>query len=101
MKVEIFGPEPSCVECKASLKNAKKAVKELGLDIEVVKKNVISDEGRKLGIALTPALVIDGKVIKLGSVPSKDAVKAAIERMLKMLEEEIEVVNTRIKELRR
>ena len=36
-----------------------------------------------LGIALTPALAIDGKVIKLGSVPSKDEVKAAIERMLK------------------
>ena len=53
------------------------------VEVFLVKKNVISEEGRMLGIALTPALAIDGKVIKLGSVPSKDEVKAVIERMLK------------------
>lgn len=81
MRIEIFGPEPSCARCKASLKNARKAVEELGVDAEVVKKDVMSKEAMELGIILPPALVIEGKVMKLGAVPTVAEVKAAIEKV--------------------
>ncbi len=68
------------MKCKAAEAAVKEAVKELGYsDIEVSKEDALSEEAGKLGIMMTPTVMIDSKVIKVGGVPSKDEVKRAIE----------------------
>ena len=62
----------------------KSVVEELGYaDIEVEKLDVFSKEAEALGIMMTPTTVIEGKIMKMGGVPSRDEVKHAIEKMRK------------------
>ena len=84
MKIRVFGTVPPCMKCKATEKVVREAVKELGYtDVEVTKEDALSEEAGKLGIMMTPTVMIDKKVIKIGSVPSKEEVKRAIEQMRK------------------
>ena len=75
MKIEILGP--GCPKCQKLMSNAEAAVKELGIDVEVVK---VSDIGEimKHGVMLTPALVVDGEVKAAGKVPDVDGIKKII-----------------------
>jgi hypothetical protein len=69
MKIEVIGLEPPCKKCTELLENARKAVAELGIEAEVVKKWTLSDEMRgKYGLLLSPALVIEGIVVAQGKV---------------------------------
>jgi len=84
MKIQVFGSTPPCARCKMTEALVKRAVEELGYDdIEVVKLDVFSQEAEELGIMMTPTTVIEGKILKMGGVPSKDEVKRAIEKMRK------------------
>lgn len=84
MKIRVFGTVPPCMKCKAAEKVVREAVKELGYtDVEVTKEDALSEEAGKLGIMMTPTVMIDKKVIKVGGVPSKEAVKRAIEQIRK------------------
>ena len=84
MKIRVFGTTPPCAKCKMTEKLVKRAVEELGYDgIEVVKVDVFSEEAERLGILMTPTMVIEGKILKQGGVPSKDEVKRAIEKIRK------------------
>ncbi len=66
-KIEILGP--GCDNCKRLEVNARQAVLMAGVEAEVVK---VSDYGRivSYGVMSTPGLVIDGKVMSYGRVPS-------------------------------
>ena len=80
MKIRDFGTVPPCMKCKAAEKVVREAVKELGYtDVEVTKEDALSEEAGKLGIMMTPTVMVDNKVMKVGGVPSKDEVKRAIE----------------------
>jgi protein-disulfide isomerase len=82
MKIQIFGSTPPCAKCKMTENVVKSVVPELGYeDIEVVKLDAFSEEADRLGILMTPTTVIEGKMLKHGGVPSRDAVKRAIEKM--------------------
>ena len=84
MKIRVFGTVPPCMKCKATEKVVREAVKELGYtDVEVTKEDALSEEAGKLGIMMTPTVMIDKKVIKVGGVPSKEEVKRAIEQIRK------------------
>ncbi len=73
---------PPCVKCKTAEKIVREVVKELGYaDIEVTKEDVLSEDAGKLGIMMTPTVMIDKKVLKIGGVPSKDEVIKAIEKI--------------------
>ena len=67
MKIEILGT--GCAKCKETTDNVKKAVEELGLDIEVEK---VEDINRIIdyGVMMTPGLVIDGEVKGAGKIPN-------------------------------
>ncbi|MHC4202657.1 MAG: thioredoxin family protein, partial [Planctomycetota bacterium] len=54
---------------------AAQAVKELGVDAEVVKVTDIN-EIMNSGVMMTPALAVDGEVKVSGKVPSLDDVKS-------------------------
>ncbi len=66
-KIEVLGP--GCANCKALEKNAREAVMMAGVEAEVVK---VTDYRTIAGYGVmhTPGLVIDGKVVSTGSIPS-------------------------------
>ena len=67
--VQILGT--GCPKCQKLEESAKAAVKQLGLNCEVLKVNDINAIMR-MGVMMTPGLVIDGKVVLSGKVPSVD-----------------------------
>lgn len=72
MKIEVLGT--GCPKCKKTYENAAEAIKELGIEAELVKV-YDSVEIAKRGVFETPALVIDGEIKVAGRVPSKEEIK--------------------------
>mgnify|MGYP000737023018 FL=1 len=72
MKVQIFGT--GCPKCRKLEENAKKAIRELGVEAEVEKVQDVR-EISKFGVMITPALAIDGKVKCSGEIASPDKIK--------------------------
>ncbi len=72
MKIEIAGP--GCPRCVTTEKNVKEALKQLAKEAEV---EHISDvaEFAKRGVMFTPAVIIDGKVVSSGKVPTVEDIK--------------------------
>lgn len=75
MKIQILGS--GCPKCKALAANAEKAVKELGIEAEIGKVTDIK-EIMAFGVMMTPALVIDGKVVSSGHLLSPEQIKKLI-----------------------
>ena len=66
-KVEVLGS--GCANCVRLAANAKEAAAMAAVEVEIVK---VTDYGQiaSYGIMSTPGLVIDGKVVSYGRVPS-------------------------------
>ena len=77
MKIEILGV--GCPKCASLEANVKQALVELSKSAEVVKVTDINAIVEK-GAMQTPALVIDGKIITQGKVPTVEQIKQFIER---------------------
>ena len=77
MKVEVLGP--GCKRCDQLYENAQNAVAELDDpgQIEVVKIGDINYFA-KMGVFMTPGLVIDGEVVSTGKVLSPGQIKQKI-----------------------
>lgn len=75
MKIQIAGP--GCPKCEMTEKHVRQACSELGLDVEV---EHLTDprEMAMLGVMLTPAVIVDGKVIEAGHVPTTENIKVKI-----------------------
>ena len=71
-KIHILGP--GCPKCRKLAENARVAVEQLELDFEIEKVTDIN-EITKFGVMMTPALVVDGEVKKIGKVPSADEIR--------------------------
>ena len=66
-KIEVLGP--GCYNCHLLEEAAKEAVSMAGIEAEVVKITDYPTIAR-YGILRTPGLVIDGKVVSSGRIPS-------------------------------
>lgn len=75
MKIEVLGT--GCAKCKTLYEAVQKAVKEMGIEAEIIKVEDIPSI-MKYGVMSTPALVIDGQVKFSGKIASA----AEIMRML-------------------
>jgi len=75
MDIKILGT--GCPKCKALEKAANDAVSASGLDATVSKIEDII-QIMQFGVMTTPALVVDGKVLVKGRVPSVDEIKNLI-----------------------
>lgn len=75
-KLQILGT--GCPKCKRLAQAAEEAAKELGIEYELER---ISDlnEMMKFGVMMTPALVIDGRVVAAGKVPSAGEIRKMLE----------------------
>ena len=72
MKVAILGS--GCTKCKTLEEIVRELVKELELDVDIVKITEIN-EIIEYGVMLTPGLVIDGEVIVSGRLPSRSEIE--------------------------
>ena len=78
MKVQILGT--GCPRCRKLEANARKAIEELGVDVEVEKVQDIK-EITKFGVMMTPALAVDGKVKSTGEVVPVKKIKKYLQEV--------------------
>ncbi|MFZ2538988.1 MAG: thioredoxin family protein [Oscillospiraceae bacterium] len=80
MIIKILGS--GCKSCIALGENTKEALKELGMEAEIIK---ITDyaEIAAFGVMSTPAIVIDEKVVSFGKVLKPKEVAKIIEKIMK------------------
>jgi small redox-active disulfide protein 2 len=75
VRIEVLGT--GCPKCRRMLTNVQIAVKELGIEAEVIKVDKIEDIVNR-GVMLTPALFIDGQLRAEGRIPCVDEIKEMI-----------------------
>jgi len=80
MDIKVLGT--GCAKCKAVEKMVKEVLAELNIDAEV---EDVKDMAKimEYKVMMTPGLVIDGKVVSSGHVPSKKDVVRMIEEARK------------------
>lgn len=71
-KIVVLGT--GCAKCKTLEKITREAIADLGIDAEVIKEEDIMNI-MSYGILQTPGLVINGKVVVKGRVPSASELK--------------------------
>ena len=78
MKIQVAGP--GCSRCEATQKNVINACAELNLPAEI---DHIYDlnEFAKLGVMITPAVIVDGNIVVSGKVPSVGELKKILSGM--------------------
>jgi hypothetical protein len=69
IEVKVFGSEPPCVKCKKAEEEARKAAAKFPGQVTVGKYWALSPEGLQLELLMTPAVVVNGRVISQGRVP--------------------------------
>jgi small redox-active disulfide protein 2 len=72
MEIKILGT--GCPKCKSLERLTREAVTETGIEAEISKVEDIMDI-MNYGVVSTPALVIDGKVVLYGRLPSSTEIK--------------------------
>ncbi len=72
MEIKVLGT--GCPKCKTLEKVTREAVAETGLNATVTKVEDIT-EIMNAGVMMTPALIIDGKIVVKGRVPSVEEIK--------------------------
>ena len=73
IKIQVLGT--GCAKCKKLAELTETAATELGLEYELEKVTDINAI-MKMGVMMTPALVVDGQVKVSGKVPSVDGIKS-------------------------
>ncbi len=71
LKIEVLGP--GCPKCDNTYDKVRQALNDLQMEVELVK---ITDVFQIMdrGVNLTPALIIDGKVVLEGRVPTVEQI---------------------------
>lgn len=71
MRIQVFGP--GCARCRDAEGIIREVVSGKGLDVDV---EHVSDLGAMMdaGVLITPAVVIDGRKVMEGRVPSREDV---------------------------
>jgi small redox-active disulfide protein 2 len=72
MKIQIAGP--GCARCEATEKNVRNTCEQLNLEAEIEHTYDVK-EYSKMGVRLTPAVIVNGKIIVSGKVPEVDELK--------------------------
>jgi len=77
MIIEILGT--GCPKCKSLENVTREVVKQMGIDAYIRKVEDIV-EIMKFNVMTTPALVVDGKVVLKGRIPSVDELKELLSK---------------------
>lgn len=76
MRIQVAGP--GCTRCKTTEENVREAVEQLNLNAEVLHVTDVR-EYAKLGVRLTPAVIVNGKIVSSGKVPAVDELKQLLQ----------------------
>ena len=81
MKIQVAGP--GCKKCQETEKNVHEACAQLQLEAEILH---VSDmkEIAKLGVLFTPAVIVDGKMVVSGKLPSVEELKNYFSKLSKI-----------------
>ncbi|MGM9688072.1 MAG: thioredoxin family protein [Alloprevotella sp.] len=71
-EIKVLGP--GCAKCKSTYAVVEKVVKASGLDVKLTKVDDI-EEIMRYNILATPAIVVDGKAVMKGRVPTVEEVE--------------------------
>jgi len=74
-KIKVLGP--GCARCDRLAASAEQAANALGIEYELEKIKEL-EEYPKYGLMMTPGLVVDGKLVVQGKVPSVDEIKVLL-----------------------
>ena len=74
-KIQILGT--GCPKCEKLLDSTIQAANELGIEYEIEKIQDIN-EIIKMGVVITPALILDGEVKISGKCPSVEEIKSIL-----------------------
>lgn len=77
MKIEVVGP--GCARCVTTERNVAEAVKQLGIQAEIVKVTNVAEFAKK-GVMFTPGVIVDGRVKTSGKIPSVEELKEIISK---------------------
>lgn len=81
MKVEVLGP--GCKNCDQLYENLKAAISSLDGETAIELEKIGDVQYfTKMGVFMTPGLVIDGEVISVGKVLSEEEIKQKIEEKM-------------------
>ena len=72
MEIKVLGS--GCSKCRSTIGIIERAAQASGVDVEIVKVEN-PDEIRRSGVKATPAVMIDGKVVHSGGIPSHEEVQ--------------------------
>jgi small redox-active disulfide protein 2 len=72
MKIQVAGP--GCPRCQTTEKNVINACAELNLAADISHIHDVK-EFAKLGVMFTPAVIVDGKIVVSGKVPTVGQLK--------------------------
>ncbi len=75
MDIKILGT--GCPKCKTLEQRTREVVAEAGVEATITKVEDIMDI-MQYGVMMTPALVVDGKVLIKGRLPSAEEIKKAL-----------------------
>jgi small redox-active disulfide protein 2 len=69
--IKVLGT--GCANCKTTMKLIEDAAREKGIEIQLEKVEQLQDI-MSYGVMSTPGVVVDGKVVHAGGVPSRDKI---------------------------
>ena len=78
MKIQVAGP--GCPRCQETEKNVREACSQLNLAADI--SHVFDmKEFAKLGVLFTPAVIVDGKIVVSGKLPTVEELKKYLSAM--------------------
>ena len=75
--IKVLGT--GCANCRATTQRIEQVAKDLGIPITLEKVEAIEDI-MTYGILSTPGVLVDGKVVHAGGVPTKDKIAGWLSR---------------------
>ena len=72
MEIKVLGP--GCMKCRKTEEIVKEAVAESGMEARIDKVTDIMEIANH-GVMGTPAVIVDGEVVSVGKVPTKEEIK--------------------------
>jgi small redox-active disulfide protein 2 len=75
MRIQVLGT--GCARCRAVAENARRAVAEAGIEADVEEVQDV-EVIMRMGVLMTPAVVIDGKVTAAGRLSSVEEIREMV-----------------------
>ena len=83
VKIMVFGTTPACVRCRQAEMEARQAAEEFPAgQVTVEKYDALSEMGQKHGVTITPTILVNGRKVSSGKVPSRTELAEIIRKEL-------------------